>query len=144
MIKILKYFAIIIVLFIAIQTYNYYKNKYNIKNVTYFDLNLKSKKHTFSKSKSYILYFDPDCGSCSEILKKSNLSKSIIFITPNKNINSINNFIKKNNLSSSTVFIDLNNTFAKDFGQGFVLNIPTLLLINHKKEVEDITNSFIN
>lgn len=143
--KIVKYFAIILLIIVCIQSYNYYKNNDNINNITYYDLKLKVKQHSFSNTKNYILYFDPDCGYCSEMLKKipHNKSSSIILVTPNKNINSINEFIKKNNLDFGNVFIDLKDSFAKDFGLGFVVNIPTLLVINENKKVEDITYKFV-
>lgn len=144
--KTLKCFVIIFLMIISIQSYNYYKSGDNINNITYYDLNLKVRQYFFSNNKNYILYFDPDCGCCSEMLKKipRNKSSSMIFVTPNKNINSIKDFIKKNNLNFGSVFIDLKNSFAKDFGLGFVVTIPTLLVINENKKVEDVTNKFIS
>jgi thioredoxin-related protein len=133
--KTIKYFAIILLMITFYQTYNYYKNNDTINSVTYYDLKLNLKQHSFSKNKNYILYFDPDCSHCSEILKKipNNKRSSIILITPNKNINSIKNFIKENNIDYGNVLIDIKKTFAKDLRLGFVLNIPTLLLIDNNK-----------
>lgn len=141
--KAVPYFGILLLILAFIQTYNFYKNNDAVKSVAYFDLQLELKQHSFSKNNNYILYFDPDCGHCSEILKKIPYDKnsSILFITPNKNIQSIKSFIKKNDVNFNSVLIDLKNDFAKDFGLGFIVSIPTVLIINNDK-VENITHRF--
>jgi len=144
--KTLKYISILILIVVSIQFYNYYKNNSNVKNIRYNNLSQKIKQISFSKEKNYVLYFDPDCGYCSELLKKIKLNEdsSIICVTPNKNISLINAFIKKNNISNNIVYIDSNDSFAKDFGLGFIIKIPTILLINNKREVKNITDEFVN
>jgi hypothetical protein len=144
--KTFKYLFFFIFFLIIIQTFIYYKNSITgVYNLKYYNIDNELKKVFFTKKNNYVLYFDPSCDFCSEYLKKINNNEecSLVLITPNKDVNLIKDFIKKNNLSKNNVFIDKNNSFSEDFGIGFIVSIPTLLLINEKNYAKNITDDFL-